>query len=54
MKIAVICCASVGGSGIVATELAKCLARRGHEIHVVSREQPLDSHLGCFWLSSRD
>ena len=40
MKIAVICYASVGGSGIVATELAKCLARRGHEIHVVSREQP--------------
>jgi L-malate glycosyltransferase len=40
MKIAVICYASVGGSGIVATELAKCLATRGHEIHVVSREQP--------------
>ncbi len=40
MKIAVICYASVGGSGIVATELAKCLAARGHQIHVVSREQP--------------
>jgi N-acetyl-alpha-D-glucosaminyl L-malate synthase BshA len=40
VKIAVICYASVGGSGIVATELAKCLARRGHEIHLVSREQP--------------
>jgi L-malate glycosyltransferase len=40
VKIAVICYASVGGSGIVATELAKCLARRGHEIHVVSSEQP--------------
>lgn len=40
MKIAVICYASVGGSGIVATELAKCLALRGHEIHVISREQP--------------
>jgi L-malate glycosyltransferase len=40
MKIAVICYASVGGSGIVATELAKCLASRGHQIHVVSREQP--------------
>jgi N-acetyl-alpha-D-glucosaminyl L-malate synthase BshA len=40
VKIAVICYASVGGSGIVATELAKCLAARGHEIHVVSREQP--------------
>jgi N-acetyl-alpha-D-glucosaminyl L-malate synthase BshA len=40
MKIAVVCYASVGGSGIVATELAKCLAARGHQIHVVSREQP--------------
>ncbi len=40
MKIAVICYASVGGSGIVATELAKCLAVRGHEIHLVSSEQP--------------
>lgn len=40
MKIAVICYASIGGSGIVATELAKCLAARGHEIHLVSREQP--------------
>ena len=40
MKIAVICYASIGGSGIVATELAKCLAARNHDIHVVSREQP--------------
>ena len=40
MKIAVVCYASIGGSGIVATELAKCLAARGHQIHIVSREQP--------------
>jgi L-malate glycosyltransferase len=40
VKIAVICYASIGGSGIVATELAKCLAKRGHDIHIVSREQP--------------
>ncbi len=40
MNIAVICYASIGGSGIVATELAKCLAARNHDIHVVSREQP--------------
>ena len=40
MNIAVICYASIGGSGIVATELAKCLAARNHEIHLVSREQP--------------
>ena len=40
MNIAVICYASIGGSGIVATELAKCLAARNHDIHVVSGEQP--------------
>ena len=40
MKIAIVCYASIGGSGIVATELAKCLAARGHQIHVLSREQP--------------
>lgn len=40
MKIAIVCYASIGGSGIVATELAKCLAARGHQVHVVSREQP--------------
>ncbi len=40
MRIAIVCYASIGGSGILATELAKCLALRGHQIHVVSREQP--------------
>lgn len=40
MNIAIVCYASVGGSGIVATELAKSLAARGHQIHVLSREQP--------------
>lgn len=40
MKIAIVCYASIGGSGIVATELAKCLAARGHQVHVLSREQP--------------
>jgi predicted dinucleotide-binding enzyme len=40
VNIAVICYASIGGSGIVATELAKCLAARNHNIHVASSEQP--------------
>jgi N-acetyl-alpha-D-glucosaminyl L-malate synthase BshA len=40
MRIGIVCYASVGGSGVVATELAKSLARRGHEIHVVSTEAP--------------
>jgi L-malate glycosyltransferase len=40
MHIGVVCYASVGGSGIVATELAKALARRGHQVHLVSTDPP--------------
>jgi len=40
MNIAVVCYASVGGSGIVATELAKSLARRRHQVHLISTEPP--------------
>jgi N-acetyl-alpha-D-glucosaminyl L-malate synthase BshA len=40
MKIGMICYASVGGSGVVATELAHALALRGHEVHLVSSELP--------------
>ena len=40
MNIGIVCYASVGGSGIVATELGKMLASRGHEVHLVSSETP--------------
>jgi L-malate glycosyltransferase len=40
MNVGIICYASVGGSGIVATELAKALADRGHEVHLVSTDPP--------------
>jgi N-acetyl-alpha-D-glucosaminyl L-malate synthase BshA len=40
MNVGVVCYASVGGSGIVATELAKSLARRGHQVHLISTEPP--------------
>jgi N-acetyl-alpha-D-glucosaminyl L-malate synthase BshA len=40
MNIGILCYASVGGSGIVATELAKTLADRGHQVHLVSTEIP--------------
>ena len=40
MNVGVICYASVGGSGVVATELAKSLAQRGHQVHLVSTEPP--------------
>ena len=40
MNIGIICYASVGGSGVVATELGKALAGRGHQVHVISTEMP--------------
>ena len=40
MNIGIVCYASVGGSGIVATELAQCLAQRGHGVHVISSDPP--------------
>ena len=40
MNIGIVCYASVGGSGIVATELAKSLARRQHQVHLISTEPP--------------
>jgi N-acetyl-alpha-D-glucosaminyl L-malate synthase BshA len=40
MKIGMVCYASVGGSGVVATELAHALADRGHQVHLISSEPP--------------
>ncbi len=40
MNIGIICYGSVGGSGVVATELARSLAGRGHQIHLISTETP--------------
>ena len=40
MNVGIICYASIGGSGVVATELAKALARRRHEVHLVSIDTP--------------
>jgi N-acetyl-alpha-D-glucosaminyl L-malate synthase BshA len=41
MRIAISCHPTTGGSGIVATELAMALSRRGHDIHMVSYARPL-------------
>ena len=41
MNVGIVCYASIGGSGIVATELAKGLARRGHEVRLISSEPPV-------------
>jgi N-acetyl-alpha-D-glucosaminyl L-malate synthase BshA len=40
VNVGIVCYASVGGSGIVATELGKALAARGHQVHVISTEMP--------------
>jgi len=40
LHVAILCYASVGGSGVVATELAQALAVGGHRVHVASRERP--------------
>jgi N-acetyl-alpha-D-glucosaminyl L-malate synthase BshA len=41
MNIGIVCYASVGGSGIIATELGKRLASRGHRVHVLSSDMPV-------------
>ena len=40
LKIGIVCYPSVGGSGIVATNLGLELARLGHQVHFISYEQP--------------
>jgi N-acetyl-alpha-D-glucosaminyl L-malate synthase BshA len=40
MKIGITCYPTYGGSGVVATELGKALAQRGHEIHFISSSLP--------------
>jgi N-acetyl-alpha-D-glucosaminyl L-malate synthase BshA len=40
VNVGIVCYASVGGSGVVATELASALAELGHEVHVLSSEVP--------------
>lgn len=40
MNIGIVCYSSVGGSGVVATELAKALAVRGHNVRLISSDPP--------------
>ena len=40
MKIGITCYPTYGGSGVIATELGKELALRGHEIHIISYALP--------------
>tara|TARA_B100000768_G_scaffold166743_1_gene170343 strand:+ start:2236 stop:3402 length:1167 start_codon:yes stop_codon:yes gene_type:complete len=40
MKIGFVCYPTFGGSGVVATELGKALAEKGHEIHFITYSAP--------------
>ncbi|OLO42543.1 N-acetyl-alpha-D-glucosaminyl L-malate synthase BshA [Alkalihalophilus pseudofirmus] len=40
LKIGISCYPSVGGSGVIATELGKLLAERGHEVHFITSSVP--------------
>lgn len=46
MKIGIVLYPTYGGSGVVATELGKALAAKGHEIHFITYSQPV--RLGSF------
>ncbi len=41
MKIGIVCYPTYGGSGVMATELGKALAVKGHEVHFISYSQPV-------------
>jgi N-acetyl-alpha-D-glucosaminyl L-malate synthase BshA len=51
VRIGIVCYASVGGSGVLATELALALADRGHEVHLVSADLPFRWRWGTPGLS---
>ncbi|MEQ6119691.1 N-acetyl-alpha-D-glucosaminyl L-malate synthase BshA [Reichenbachiella sp. MALMAid0571] len=40
MKIGIVCYPTYGGSGVVATELGKALAEKGHKVHFITYSQP--------------
>jgi N-acetyl-alpha-D-glucosaminyl L-malate synthase BshA len=46
MKIGIVCYPTFGGSGVVATELGKGLAKKGHQVHFITYSQP--TRLGFF------
>jgi len=46
MKIGIVLYPTYGGSGVVATELGKALAMKGHQIHFITYSQPV--RLGSF------
>jgi N-acetyl-alpha-D-glucosaminyl L-malate synthase BshA len=41
MNIGIVCYPTFGGSGVVATELGKALAAKGHKVHFITYQQPV-------------
>ncbi len=41
MKIGIVCYPTFGGSGVLATELGKALADKGHIVHFITYQQPV-------------
>ena len=48
LRIGIACFASYGGSGVVATELGRELARKGHRVHFISNQLPFRLQQGEF------
>lgn len=41
MRIGIVCYPTYGGSGVLATELGKALANKGHHVHFITYQQPV-------------
>lgn len=41
MNIGIVCYPTFGGSGVLATELGKALANKGHQVHFITYQQPV-------------
>src|SRR6478672_11151617 len=49
LRIGIACFATYGGSGVVASELGRELARAGHKVHFISRQLPFRLQQGEFF-----
>lgn len=41
MRLGIVCYPTFGGSGVLATELGKALADKGHQVHFITYQQPV-------------
>lgn len=47
LRIGIVCYASFGGSGIIASELGRLLAKRGHQVHLLASSPPSRAFPAC-------